>query len=153
MGSKDDNYFVQRSEAGKKEVFFAINSPDHWPWVESFACVVRERNLRPVCYSGARRKIIPPPGKSNTSDNELNDDFYPAKIKVLYFGEAKKGSDYEDHWVLSALAHIHAGDKLLVYVSKDYPVEVLKQYGFKGTPIVVSNHVEFKKSLHDLLLV
>jgi len=45
MGSKDDEYFVRRYKAGKKEVFFAINSGDDSPWVESFLRVVRELGL------------------------------------------------------------------------------------------------------------
>ena len=51
MGNKDDDKFVRRYEAGKKEVFFAINSRDNSPWIESFLRVVRERGLRPIHYS------------------------------------------------------------------------------------------------------
>ena len=153
MGSKDDDYFVRRYEAGKKEVFFAINSRDDSPWIESFLRVVRERGLRPIFYSGAGRHIVPQAGQSDTVDNELSEDFYPAKTKVLYFGEPKKGSDEEDHWVLSNLAHVNTEDALLVYVSKDYPVEVLRRYGFKGTPIVIANPAEFEKSLREKIVV
>ena len=109
--------------------------------------------LRPIFYSGAGRGIIPPAGLSNTVDNELTEDFYPAKTKVLYLGEPKKGSDYEDYWALRSFAHVSREDTLLVYVSKDYPVEVLQRYGFKGGPIVVANPAEFEKSLRDEIVV
>lgn len=153
MGNKDDDKFVRRYEAGKKEVFFAINSRDDSPWIESFLRVVRERGLRPIHYSGAGRDIVPQAGQSNTLDDELRDDFYPAKTIVLYFGEPKKGSDDEDHWVLSNLAHVGSEHALLVYVSRDYPVGVLRRYGFKGTPIVVPNPAEFEKSLREQIVV
>lgn len=144
MGSKDDDYFIRRHEAGKKEVFFAINSHDNNPWIESFVRVVRERGLRPIYYSGAGREIV----RSNL-DAELREDFFNAKTIVLYFGEPKDGSDGEDHWVLANLAHVGAGHSLLVYVSKDYPVEILKRYQFKGTPILVANPADFEKSLRE----
>jgi hypothetical protein len=153
MGSKDDDYFVRRYEAGKKEVFFAISSREKSPWIEAFLRVVRERGLRPFFYSGVGRKIIPPAGLSNTLDHEIRDDFYPAKTKVLYFGDPKNGSDDEDHWVLSNLAHVSTEDALLIYVSKDYPVEVLRRYGFKGTTIVVADPAEFEKSLREQIVV
>jgi hypothetical protein len=152
MGSKDDEYFVRRYEAGKKEVFFAINSREDSPWIEAFLRIVRERGLRPIFYSGVGRKVVPPTGQSNTLDDEIRDDFYPAKTKVLYFRDPKNGSDDEDHWVLSNLAHVGTEDALLVYVSKDYPVEVLRRYGFKGTPIVIADPAEFEKSLREQIV-
>jgi hypothetical protein len=153
MGSKSDEYFERRYEEGKKEVFFAINSRDDNPWIDSFIRVVRGRGLKPIWYSGAGRDVVPPAGMSDTLDTELREDFYPAKTIVLYFGEPKKGSDDEDHWVLSNLAHVGTGHTLLVYVSKDYPVEVLRRYGFKGVPIVVAGPAEFEKSLREQIVV
>jgi hypothetical protein len=153
MGSKDDDYFVRRYEAGKKEVFFAINSRDDNPWRESFLRVVRERGLRPIYYSGVGREVVPREGKSNTLDEEIRGDFYPAKTKVLYFGEPKNAADYEDHWALSNLADVSTEDTLLVYVSRDFPVEVLQRYGFKGTPIIVADPAEFEKSLREQIVV
>ena len=149
MGSKDDDYFVQRYEAGKKEMFFAINSPSDTPWIESFLCVAREQGLRPIFYAGASRDIR----SAINVDDEIRDDFYPAKTKVLYFGEPKSGADYENHWVLNELAHISPEDRLLVYISRDYPVEVLRRHGYEGTPIVVANPAEFEKSLREQIVV
>jgi hypothetical protein len=151
MGAKDDDYFVRRYEAGKQEVFFAINSRDDSLWVDAFLRVIRERNLRPVFYVGAGRNIVPSAGSSNNFDDEIRGDFYPAKTKVMYFGDPKNGSDNEDHWVLSNLAHVGTQHALLVYVSKSYPVEVLRRYGFKGTAIVVADPAEFEKSLREIL--
>ncbi len=153
MGSKDDDYFVRRYEEGKKDVFFGINSRDDGPWIQSFLRVVRERGLRPIFYSGIGRDIVPQPGQSSNVNDELSDEFYPAKTKVLYFGEPEKGSDDEDYWALGSLAHVSVEHTLLVYVSKDYPVEILRRYGFKGTPIVVTNPAEFEKSLREQIVV
>lgn len=153
MGSKDDDYFVRRYEAGKKEIFFAINSPEDSPWIQSFLRVAREQGLTPIYYSGAGRGIVPPPGQSDTLNDEMSDDFYPANTKVLFFGKPKKGSDNEDHWALSNLAHVSKEHTLLVYVLKDYPVEVLRQHGFKGEPIVVADPAEFENSLRERIRV
>ena len=152
MGSKDDEYFVKRYEAGKKEVFFAINSRDDSPWTETFWRVVSELGLRPIFYSGAGRDLDPPAGQADTLNNEMVEDFYPAKTKVMYFGEPKNDSDYEDHWALTKFPHISAENTLLVYVSKDYPVEVLRRHGFKGAPIVVAGPAEFEKSLREQIV-
>ncbi len=114
MGSKDDDYFVSRYEQGKREIIFVLNSPDDSAWIESFLRVAGEGDLTPVYYSGESRSLIPVAGQSNTLDNELRDDFYPARTKVLYFGEPKSGTDYEDHWALSNLAYVNTEDTVLV---------------------------------------
>jgi len=149
MGSKDDEYFLKRYEEGKNDVFFGINSPTDAPWIESFVRVVRELGLRPVFYSGASRSVLPEAGNSNTMNDELCDDFYPAKTKVLYFGKPKDGTGYEDHWVLGNLKKVNSEHKLLVYVSPDYPVEVLRRYGFEGDPIAVTSPAQFEQSLRQ----
>jgi hypothetical protein len=147
MGHLDDDYFVRRYKEGEKEVFFAINSDDDGPWTEAFWKVVQEQGLRPIFYGGAGRDIIPPAGRSNTLNDEMMSDFHPAKTKVAYFGDLNEESDHEDHWILNKLSRIPSGHILLVYVSKDYPVEVLRRHGFKANPIVVADPKEFAESL------
>lgn len=151
MGHIDDENFVRRYKEGEKEVFFAINSSDDGPWTTAFWEVVKEQGLRPIFYSGAGRSLIPPAGRSNTLNDEMMNDFHRANMKVAYFGNSQEGADHEDYWMLNKLAQIPSGHRLLVYVSKDHPLEVLRRHGFKGTPILVADSAEFATSLRKWL--
>jgi hypothetical protein len=147
MGSKDDDYFVQRAKEGERQVFFAQNSPDSTEWSAEFWKIVKERGLVPIFYDGVGRDYVPKPGMANTLDNEMNEDFFMVKTIVLYFGPARPGKDYEDHWVLPHLKHVRPDRILIVYASSDYPTEILRQYGLKSAPTIVSNKQDFAAAL------
>jgi hypothetical protein len=147
MGSKDYEYFLARAKEGKRQVFFAQNSPESTGWSAEFWKIVKERGLVPIFYDGAGREIIPEPGMSDTLDNEINDDFFTAKTIVLYFGTPRTGRDYANHWVLPNLKHLSSDRHLIIYASNDYPIETLRQHGLQSPPTIISNIQEFSAAV------
>ena len=86
--------------------------------------------------------------RQSNVDAEIRNDFYAARAIVLYFGSPKEGSDYEDHWVLREVRHIAETDvPCLVYVSKDFPRDILAEHSYRGEVEVVSSEAEFSTSL------
>jgi hypothetical protein len=95
--------------------------------------------LKPVSYAGAGKAV-----RQSNLDREMRDDFYAARVIVLYFGSPTKGSDHEDHWALQEIRHItESGVPCLVYVSKDFPTDVLVRYGYNREAQVVSAEADF----------
>lgn len=152
MGSRDDGRLQERHEAGKEEVFFVTNCVDDVPWIQGFLRAVQAvGSLRPIFYSQAGRWVLPGGGHTNTVDDQIRDDFFPAGTKVLYFGETRTNSDFEDHWVLPNFRAVLSQSNLLVYISKNYPPEILHRFGFGREPEVVSTVEEFEASLTEHL--
>jgi hypothetical protein len=101
----------------------------------------------PVFYGGVGNVV-----RQSNVDAEIRNDFYAARAIVLYFGSPKEGSDYEDHWVLEEIRHVaESGAPFLVYVSKDFPRDILANHGYRGEVEVVSSEVDFGTSLQRKL--
>ena len=128
-----------------ERVFYADNSRDYLTRCDVFARVVRAAGLVPVFYGGVGNVV-----RQSNVDAEIRSDFYAARAIVLYFGTPKEGSDYEDHWVLQEIRHLAQSDVLcLVYVSKDFPREILATHGYHGEVEVVSSDADFGTMLQQ----
>ena len=126
-------------------IFFADNSKDHLERCDVFVRTARELGLVPVFYCGAGAAV-----QQSNQDREMRNDFYGAQAIVLYFGSPKDGSDYEDHWVLRELKYaVESGVSCLVYVSKDFPKDILVNYGYNHEAKVVSAEDDFAAILRD----
>ena len=120
-------------------VFFADNSKGYLERCKAFTSAVRDAGLVPLSYGGAGTAV-----RQSTLDREIRDDFYGAQAIVLYFGTPENNSNYEDHWALSELKHrIGTNVDFLVYVSEDFPVGILQQFGYVGQHRVLSNSDQF----------
>jgi hypothetical protein len=110
-------------------VFFADNSKGYLERCQTFATTARDLGLVPFWYGGVGRTV-----RDSNVDREIRDDFYGAQAIVLYFGDPKdEGSNYEDHWALPEIEYaLNSGVSCLVYVSKEFPREVLTRYGYLG---------------------
>jgi hypothetical protein len=146
MGSKDDEWFVERCKQGEKEAVLVENSTETRDWGTAFLKVASEEGFVPYLYSGASRDI-----DGSNIGIELRDDFYPAKTKILCFGPCSSQStqNYENHWVLADLKHVldRSQDNVLVYVTQDFPQAILTKYGFNSNPTVISDTHEFAMTL------
>ncbi len=117
-----------------ERVFFADNSKDDQARCAVFARTTRDLGLVPVSYSGAGTAV-----RHSSLDREIRNDFYAARAVVLYFGTPKEGSSHGDHWVLREIRHVaSAGVPCLVYVSEDFPKEILVNHGYQNEPKVTS---------------
>jgi hypothetical protein len=110
-------------------VFFADNSKGYLERCRTFEATASELGLVPVSYGGVGRIV-----RDSNVDREIRDDFYGAQAIVLYFGDPKDdGNDYENHWVLPEIeCALNSGVPCLVYVSKEFPREVLTRHGYRG---------------------
>jgi hypothetical protein len=110
-------------------VFFADNSKGYLERCRTFEATAGELGLVPVSHGGVGRIV-----RDSNVDREIRDDFYAAQAIVLYFGEPKdEGSDYENHWVLPEIVYArNSGVRCLVYVSMEFPKEVLTRHGYRG---------------------
>jgi hypothetical protein len=123
----------------RERVFFADNSQDYQARCDVFRRTVRSMGLQPMVYAGAVNAV-----RQSNLDREMRDDFYAARAIVPYFGSPKEGSDHEDHWVLRELRHvIESGVPCLVYVSKDFPRDILLNHGYNVEPEVLSTEADF----------
>ncbi len=126
-----------------ERVFFADNSKDYQVRCEVFRGTVQGMGLEPAIYAGAGNAV-----RQSSLDRDMRDDFYAARAIVLYFGSPKEGSDHEDHWVLQEIKHvIESGVPCLVYVSKDFPRDILVKHAHNGEVEVLSTEVEFSTAL------
>ena len=126
-----------------ERVFFADNSRDDQARCDIFRRTVQGMGLQPVFYAGAGKAV-----RQITLDGEMRDDFYGARAIVLYFGPPKEGSDHEDHWVLHEIRHVvERGLPCLVYVSEDFPGDILAKHGYLGHAEVLSSETDFATAL------
>ncbi len=97
-----------------------------------------DSNHRPNPYRGIALSI--------SFGNE--DDFGPAKTKILCFGRTSSLND-EDHWALRGLKSIleRHGNTTFVYSTKDFPREVLIKSGCDQVPTVILDAAEFETAL------
>jgi hypothetical protein len=123
-------------------VFYADNSKDYLTRCDVFERTVQGRGLVPVFYGGVGKIVH----KSNV-DQRMRDDLYTARAIVLYFGSPKEGSNNDDHWALNEIGHATAsGVPCLVYISKNFPREVLLEHGYDRVPEVLSTEADFGAS-------
>jgi hypothetical protein len=154
MGSRSDEFFLERYKQGEKEAVLVENSPGTREWGTMFAKITSEEGFVPYLYSGASRDK----DSSNIGD-ELRDEFYPARTKILCFGPCPSfhsTPDYENHWVLAEMRHVldRSQDNVLVYVTQDFPQAILMKYGFNSTPTIISDAHEFAATLlRDLKMI
>jgi hypothetical protein len=126
-----------------ERVFYADNSKDYLIRCGVFGQVVRDMGLEPVLYGGVGNMV-----RQSSVDSEIRNDFYTARAIVLYFGSPKQGSDHEDNWVLEEIRHVaESVVPCLLYVSKDFPREILVERGYHREPEVVSSEAEFSIAL------
>jgi hypothetical protein len=126
-----------------ERVFFADNSKDCQARCAVFQRTVQGMGLEPVFYAGAGEAF-----RQSNLDREMRDDFYAARAIVLYFGSPKEGSDHEDHWVLQEIRHVaESSVPCLVYVSKDFPRDILVNHGYHGETEVLSSEVDFSTAV------
>jgi hypothetical protein len=123
-------------------VFFVDNSKDNQAHCDVFQRTVQGLGLKPVFYAGPGKHV-----RHSNVDREMRDDFYAARAIVLYFG-SPNGSDYEDHWVLQEMRYVAAsGVPIFVYVSKDFPRDILVNHGYSREPEVLSSEADFGAAL------
>lgn len=114
-------------------VFYADVSKDRRENVKTVSRAVVDLGLVPIAYSGAQLSV-----RESNIDAEIRADFYGASSLVLYFGPPDPDKNYEDNWVLPELVTVVSlGDRLLVYVSEDFPQAVLNHSGYTLDPRVV----------------
>jgi hypothetical protein len=124
-------------------VFYADNSKDYLTRCDVFQRTVHGRGLVPVFYGGVG-KIV----RESNVDQRMRDDFYTAQAIVLYFGSPKEGSNDDDHWALHEIGHATAsGASCLVYISKDFPREILLEHSYDGMAEVLSTEADFGAAL------
>jgi len=126
-------------------IFFADNSKDYLERCDVFASTARGLGLLPVFYGGAGAAV-----RQSNQDREMRGDFYGAQAIVLYFGSPKDGSDHEDHWILPEVKYaVESGLFCLVYVSKDFPKDILAKHGYNREAKVMSAEDDFGAILRD----
>jgi hypothetical protein len=126
-----------------ERVFFADNSKGGQARADVFQKTVRGMGFVPVFYVGAGSAV-----RQSSLDSEMRGDFYSARAIVLYFGSPVEGSNDEDHWVLDELGHaIASGTPSLIYVSKDFPRDVLAKHGYRQDPEVLMTDADFGAAL------
>jgi hypothetical protein len=110
-------------------VFFADNSNGYLERCRAFEATTGELGLVPVSYAGVGRNV-----RDSSVDREIRDSFYGGQAIVLYFGDLKDDEgDHADHWALPELEPaLKSGLPCLVYVSNEFPREVLRRYGYRG---------------------
>jgi hypothetical protein len=126
-------------------VFFADNSKSYLQRCDVFGKTAEALGLVPALHGGVGAAV-----RQSNQDGEIRDSFYAAQAIVLYFGAPNDGSNHDDHWVLPELKHrITSGADLLIYVSEDFPVNVLQKYGYADRPQVLSGGNDFGTVLRN----
>lgn len=126
-------------------VFFTDNSKGYLERCNTFAKIVRSIGLDPVFYGGAGAAV-----RRSNQDKEIRDDFYGVQAIVLYFGAPEDDSNYDDHWVLPELRYCDAiGVDCLLYISEEFPLNVLQKYGYVGQPRMLSVGADFGAALQN----
>jgi hypothetical protein len=129
-------------------VFFAENSSESGVVAGNYGAAFHqiaavELGLHATFYMGANLAA-----RQSSLSKEIRDDFYGAKVAVLYFGEPKDDSSFQDQWALAEIPNTkNHGIECLIYVSPTFPVDILRTAGYSGTLRVVHSKDEFCAAL------